>query len=199
MLNILDCEQRSPEWYAVRDLKLTGSEANTIQANGGGLETYVKRLVYEYDLFTKYGAREETYISFDMQRGIDEEPAAISLYELESNVVVIPVGFVIHGKHSGVSPDGFVGEDGLVEAKCPNIKNHYKILETEIIDKKYIDQMQMQMMCCGKKWCDFISYNKNFGANSLFKKRILPDFDMYAKLGRGIKTGTELIKQLTGE
>ena len=59
----------------------------------------------------------------------------------------------------GASPDGLVGDDGLIEIKCPNTATHIDFLITGDIDNKYILQMQWQMVCTGRIWCDFASFD----------------------------------------
>ena len=74
---------------------------------------------------------------------------------------------------SGASPDGFVGEDGLVEIKCPNSSTHIDTLVSQKVPAKYLPQMQWQMACTGRKWCDFVSFDPRMPENlQLFVKRI---------------------------
>jgi hypothetical protein len=62
--------------------------------------------------------------------------------------------------NAGCSPDGLVGGDGLIEIKCPNTATHLEILLTGKIDIEYIHQMQFQLSCTGRQWCDFVSYDR---------------------------------------
>jgi predicted phage-related endonuclease len=60
---------------------------------------------------------------------------------------------------TGASPDGLVDADGLVEIKCPNTATHIETLKGQCAPAKYITQMQWQLACTGRKWCDFVSYD----------------------------------------
>jgi hypothetical protein len=96
-----------------------------------------------------------------MQRGTDMEPIARSAYEVDKGVMVQECGFVPCPliEMAGASPDGLVGSDGLVEIKVPNTATHVDFLRTGNIDSGYQLQMMFQMMCTGRKWCDFVSYD----------------------------------------
>jgi hypothetical protein len=59
---------------------------------------------------------------------------------------------------SGASPDGLVN-DGIVEFKCPNTATHLEYLLADKVLEKYVTQMQWQMACTGRPWCDFVSYD----------------------------------------
>lgn len=193
-MKIYNFEQRSPEWDKIRELKLTGSNAQAIGNNGAGLITYVEKMVKEY--FSK-----EEIVKFrnkDMDRGNELEEDALTVYSFEKNIELKKVGFVLMNRFVGVSPDTFANKDGLAEAKAPNDVNYKKLLKTGKIDSKYIWQMQMQMLVCEKKWCDFIAYNPNF-KKSLYVQRIFPNSEKYKKLEIGFETGIKLIKKEVNE
>ena len=99
-----------------------------------------------------------------MQYGIDTEPLARSAYEVKNNLFVDEVGFIPHPtiEFTGASPDGLVGRFGMVEIKCPNSSTHFEYLTKKIVPQKYIYQMQWQMACAKRKWCDFVSYDNRF-------------------------------------
>jgi len=107
------------------------------------------------------GRPTEGYTSHEMQHGTDNEPIAINAYEMAQDVIVTPIGFVDHPsiEMSGASPDGLVGDDGLIEVKCPNSATHLATLKGADIDSKYIKQMQWQMACTNRTWCDFVSFD----------------------------------------
>jgi len=183
--------QGSYEWLEDRKGKLTASNAQAISANGKGLETYVYTLLSE-----KYSSNNEKYTNEDMERGNELEAMARKLYELEKDVEIKEVGFIEMDEFSGASPDGLIGEDGLVEIKSPNDKNHFFIVSTEKIETKYIWQMQMQMLVTDRKWCDFVSFNPNF-EKELVIIRVERDEKKIEKLKIGIEVGKELITKLT--
>jgi predicted phage-related endonuclease len=94
-----------------------------------------------------------------MQRGTDLEPIARMTYELNTGNEVTEAEFIVHPEYSamGASPDGFVGDDGLIEIKCPNTAKHLACIQSDSYNKQYYPQMQFQMACTGRKWCDFVS------------------------------------------
>lgn len=190
-MKIHNFEQRTDEWYAIRKGKMTASNADTIIANGKGLETYIYNLMAEY--YSK--SEKENYINADMQRGIDLEPEARLEFEFYTGLDVQEVGFVEYNEFIGVSPDGLIGDDGLIEIKCPNDSIYFKLLLNDNIKPEYIAQMQMQMYITDRQYCYFVSYNPNF-EKSLYIKKINRDEEMIEKLKKGLENGTELIKEI---
>lgn len=104
---------------------------------------------------------ESGYINAAMQHGIDTEPHAIAAYEFRESVTVLPSAFVKHPtlEWAGASTDGFVGDDGLVEIKCPLTATHIETLLGQKPPTKYLTQMQWEMACSGRQWVDFISFD----------------------------------------
>lgn len=186
---IHEMEQGSDEWFAVRQLKLTGSNATAIGNNGAGLKTYVAKIIADYI------APKKSWKSDDTERGHELEPIARAKYEFEKGVEVQEVGFIEYNQYVGISPDGLVGDEGMIECKARNDEKHLHILMTGDVDSSTIWQMNMQMLVTGRKWCDFISYNPNF-KNSLFVKRFYPDEAKIQKLKVGIYEGTKMLKAL---
>lgn len=165
-----DIVQQSSEWFYIKRLKMSASHASAIIANGQGLKTYINNLIIEYfDDSSK-----ERFVSPDMERGILLEDQARTMYELENNVDVEQVGFIELDEFVGISPDGLVDEDGLVEIKNHKDSVFIDLLLTEKIDKKYYDQIQMQLYVTGYKWCDYIGYNTKIKPNK-YIQRIYPD------------------------
>jgi predicted phage-related endonuclease len=113
-----------------------------------------------------------------MQHGTETEPEARDAYCFYQGVTVDQVAFVPHPKidQAGASPDGLVGDDGLVEIKCPNTATHLETLLGQAVPAKYADQMQFQMACTGRKWCDFVSYDPRMPEHMrLFVRRVQRD------------------------
>ena len=190
-MKIYNFEQRTEDWYNIRKGKMTASNAETIIANGKGLETYIYNLMAEY----YSSAEKENYINADMQRGIDLEPEARLEFEFYTDLDVQEVGFIEYNEFIGVSPDGLIGDDGLIEIKCPNDSIYFKLLLNDNIMPEYIAQMQMQMYVTDRQYCYFVSYNPNF-EKSLYIKKITRDEEMIEKLKKGLERGTELIKEI---
>lgn len=155
--------QRSAEWYAIRLGKVTSSRiadvvAKTKSGWGASRANYAAFLIAE----RLTGVPGENYVSPAMQHGIDCEPEARALYEFMRDVTVVESGFEEHPSISmaGASLDGLVGEQGLLEIKCPNTATHIETLLGAPIDEKYIKQIQWQFACRPeRKWCDWISYD----------------------------------------
>jgi len=169
-------EQRSPEWFAARLGKVTASKvADVIAKTQTGYSTsranYMAQLVCE----RMTGMQAESFNNAAMQWGTDQEPLARAAYEAAQDVLVDETGFVIHPTiaEAGASPDGLVGNDGLIEIKCPNTSTHIDTLLSEKVPAKYLTQMMWQMACTGRKWCDFVSYDPRMPKGlHIFIKRI---------------------------
>jgi putative phage-type endonuclease len=120
-----------------------------------------------------------------MQWGTDQEPHARAAYSFLHDVDVEEIAFVDHPEiaMSGASPDGLVGLDGLVEFKCPNTATHLDTLLSETVPGKYITQMQWQMACTGRAWCDFASFDPRLPPSmQLFVKRVDRDASLILDL-----------------
>lgn len=155
-------EQRSPEWFSERAGKVTASAIYKVMARtktgyGADRANYHAQLVSE----RLTGVPAESYSNAAMQWGVDTEPQARAMYSLHVGEPVIETAFHAHPEIDlcGASPDGLVGSRGLVEIKCPNTATHIATLTGATIDRKYIYQMQMQMACCDREWCDFASFD----------------------------------------
>lgn len=186
-----ELEQGSEEWFETRRGKLTASHASTIAANGKGLDTYCLEKAVE--IFSE--EREEHFENSHTRRGNEFEPVAKAHYEAQKGVEVREIGFAEYNDYVGVSPDGLVGDDGLVEIKCPAGKGYMSALLGANIKPEYYTQMQMQMLVMDRKWCDFVQFNPNFPAPILIR-RVYPDKEVQDKLLEGFKSGEAKIKQL---
>ena len=157
-------EQRTDEWFAERAGKVTASRINDVMMakTTAGYQNYRAQLVCE----RLTGEAVEGFTSAAMQHGTDTEPQARAFYELEVGQPVAEVGFVRHAtiQMAGASPDGLVGELGLVEIKCPQPAEHIRLLSGGSIKKQYDLQMHWQMICTGREWCDFVSFCPTFPA-----------------------------------
>ncbi len=179
-------EQRTPEWQAARLGKATGSRiADIVARTKSGYSTsranYAAQLVCE----RLTGLAPESFVSAAMQWGSDKEPEAQRLYEFEHDIEVVEVGFLDHPSiaMSGASPDGLIGEKGLIEVKCPISATHIDTLLGQAVPGRYLTQMQWQMAVTGRQWCDFVSYDPRLPADlRLFTRRVLRDDAMIAAL-----------------
>ena len=153
-----DIEQRSPEWYAIRLGRLTGSDFHTFLGNS---ETKKNKLLQKACEKITGQVEDEHYVSSDMQRGIDLEDEAVFLYEMQTGNEVKKVGFIELDEFCGCSPDGLVGEDGIIECKAPKDSVFVKQVIEDKIKPEYYTQIQYNLYVSGRKWCDYIAYNKN--------------------------------------
>jgi putative phage-type endonuclease len=171
--------QGSSEWFYQRLGKVTASRiADVIAKTKTGYSTsrdnYMAQLVVERLTFTK----QESYTNAAMQWGTDTEPFARAAYEAAQGVMVEEVGFVRHPtiEWAGASPDGLVGDDGCIEIKCPNTLTMIETLLSQKVPGKYFTQMQFQLACTGRKWCDYVVFDPRMPPKAqLFVTRIQRD------------------------
>jgi putative phage-type endonuclease len=183
-------DQGSPEWHAARCGKVTASRVADVVAKtktgwGASRANYMAELIAE----RLTGAPAERFTNAAMQWGTDKEPEARDLYSFMTDAEVVQVGFVPHPSiaMSGASPDGLIGDDGLVEIKCPNTATHIDTLLGAAGASKYQTQMQWQMACTGRQWCDFVSYDPRLpDSMRLFVTRIVRDDDLIASLEKDV-------------
>lgn len=159
-------EQRSESWFAARLGKVTASRVSDVIAQtksgwGAGRKNYMSQLLCE----RLTGLQQDSFSNAAMQWGTEIEPRARAAYQFVTDNIVQEVGFVDHPRiaMSGASPDGLIGDKGLIEIKCPNTATHLDTLLNGTIPDKYIVQMQWQMTCTGTDWCDFVSFDPRIG------------------------------------
>jgi putative phage-type endonuclease len=178
--------QGSEEWRQLRLGKVTASRvadmvARTKSGYGASRANYAAQLIAE----RLTGVPAESYVNAAMQHGTDTEPEARNAYCFYSGWDVQEVAFVPHPTipDAGCSPDGLVGDDGMIEVKCPMTAGHLDTLLGQAVPAKYIDQMQFQMACCGRQWVDFISYDPRLPEHMrLFVRRVSRDDNRIAEL-----------------
>ena len=189
-MRLIDCKQGSQEWIDARLARPTASQFSRIVTPSGKLSTscegYLGELLAEW-------VKGEPFSDFDsewMERGRFLEPSAFKQYafvrdiklhsetiEVKGEKMLIPpglqkVGFCLHDEFdAGCSPDGLVGDDGLIELKCPMEKNHIIYLFRDVCPKQYFMQVQGQLWVTKRQWCDFVSYHPDF---PLFIHRVYP-------------------------
>lgn len=186
-----ELKQGSPEWFAARLGRVTASRiadviAKTKSGWGASRANYMAELVAE----RLTGTVAPSYTNAAMQWGTETEPLARAAYEFRQDKTVAEVGFITHPtiKMSGASPDGLVGEGGLVEIKCPTTATHIDTLLGQAVPAKYTSQMQWQMACTGGIWCDFVSFDPRLpAAMQLFVSRVERDDKQIAELETLVK------------
>jgi putative phage-type endonuclease len=155
-------EQGSEEWLKIRLGKVTASGVADVLAKiKTGVSASRGNYLVKLAIQRITGQIEESYTNDAMQWGIDNEAQARVAYEIATNCFVDQIAFVEHPtiKWFGASPDGLVNEDGLVEIKCPNSATHWEYFKTKAPPRKYFIQMQAQMACTNRQWCDFVSFD----------------------------------------
>ena len=179
-------EQRSEEWFAARLGKVTASRVADLMAKTKSGPS-ASRGNYMADLIVERltGIRPEGFTNAAMIWGTETEPQARAAYEFLTDAEVIEEGFVLHPAIAdfGASPDGLIGDVGLLEIKCPNTAAHIETLLTGEVPGKYVTQMQAQMACTGRAWCDFVSFDPRMpGDMQLFVRRVARDDAFIAQM-----------------
>jgi putative phage-type endonuclease len=182
----IDLEQGSTAWLAARCGCVTASRiadlmAKTKSGYGASRANYAAQLIAE----RLTGCVAPSFTNAAMIHGTETEPEARRAYEFFVDCDVQQVGFVPHPiiNMAGASPDGLVGTDGLLELKCPNTATHIETLLTGTIPDKYFKQMQFQMSCTDRKWCDFASYDPRMPERMrLFVKRVNRDAEAVGEI-----------------
>lgn len=183
-------EQNTPEWHQARCGSLGASAVHEALAKtktgwGAGRANAKARIVLE----RLTGTPQESFTNAAMQWGHDQEDNAANAYAFLSGNAVEVCGIYKHPSIEGThaSPDRLVGEDGLVEIKCPNSATHLDTLLSKKVPAKYITQMQWQMAVTGRKWCDFVSYDPRFPENhQVFIQRVERDDERIAELEKDV-------------
>lgn len=183
-----DIEQRTDAWHAARCGSLGASQiadAISKSKDGKAFGSTSANLRAKLAVERLTGIQEDSFKTAAIQHGIDSEEAARLAYEAHTGAFVTEVGLYKHPTIEGThaSPDGLVGDDGLIEIKCPNSATHIDTLKTEKVPTKYLYQMQWQMRCTDRQWCDYVSFDPRLPENlRLFVKRIPRDDALLAKL-----------------
>lgn len=177
-------EQGTEAWFADRLGKVTASRladvlAKTKTGYSASRNNYMTQLVLE----TITQSRAESYTNLAMAWGTEQEPFARAAYEAKTGQMVEEVGFLPHPTIAlaGASPDGLVGDSGMVEIKCPSTSTALECWLTQSqggnpVDGKYFAQMQWQMRCADRSWCDYVVFDPRMPAKAqLFVTRVERD------------------------
>lgn len=184
--------QGSAEWFAARCGKVTASRLNDVLATiksgeAASRRNYRMQLVVE----TLTSSPAESYTNGAMQWGIDHEADARSCYEFTTGNTVTEVGFIDHPTIPGfgASPDGMIGDDGLLEIKCPNTANHVDWMLAGVVPSEHVNQIMGQLACTGRQWCDFVSYDPRMPVDlQFFTARIHWDETRIATITEAVTT-----------
>lgn len=197
-MNIL---QRSDDWQTARIGKITASRIKDLTAKpktGKALNTTLTELLAE----RLAGQKAECFVNRAMQWGIDNEQNAIASYENITGAFVVGCGLIDHPTipMSGASPDGLVGDDGLVEIKCPETTTHANTLLTGQVPSEYLPQMMWQMACTGRAWCDFVSYDPRMPEHLQIKIiRVMRDDEVIGELEQQVINANQILENAKKE
>lgn len=172
---ITGIDQGTDEWLELRLGVITASKFKDVMAKGQGKT----RKSYLYQLAAEIitGQREESFKNQHMEWGNENEPAARAMYELEMSTDVVEVSFVkTDNPMIGCSPDGLVGDSGLVEFKCPKTTTQIETFLAGSMPKTHKPQVQGQLWVCERDWCDFVSFDPRIdGVSGFFLERVNRD------------------------
>lgn len=179
-MQIVDCEQGSPEWFAARCGIPTASCFAQVLAKGEGKTraTYMRRLAGE--IIT--GQPAETFKSPEMLRGNAMEDEARSAYAFMHDADPIRVGFVREGD-IGCSPDSFLGDDGILEIKTQKAELLVATIMADKFPSEHVAQCQGALLVTGRKWVDLCVY---WPGMPLFVKRAPRDDAYIAELSKAL-------------
>ena len=183
-------EQGSPEWFKARLGKVTASRvADVIAKTKSGYSTSRAKYMTQLLIERITGEPTESYTNPAMERGIEQEQFARAAYEATANVLVDECGSFDHPSipMCSASPDALVNQEGQVEIKSPMSHTHLETLITKKVPGDYVTQMQWQMACTGRKWCDFVSYDSRMPEHlRLFVRRVERDDELIAELEKEV-------------
>jgi putative phage-type endonuclease len=178
-------EQGSEEWKLARLGHVSASNIAAVMSKTKEGKESATRKAYKIRLVAERmtGHPQEQYKNAAMEWGNEQEPFARMAYESVQGLLVDKTGFWKHlfKQWIGVSPDGLVGSDGLIEIKCPNTTTHLEYIFDDVVPSEYIKQIQCQLWVTNRAWCDFVSYDPRLPPkNQLFIKRLHRDNQLIA-------------------
>jgi len=180
-----DINQNSEEWFDMRSGRITSSAVAKVMANfgkafGEPAKAYAAHIALER--FNGKKIEKDYYTSSVMERGTELEPVARNEYEINEMVEVKNGGF-FEKDTLGDSPDGLVGENGVIEIKCVIPSTHFKTLKKGGYPSSYKWQIHFHMLVTGRDWCDFISYCPDFPeAKQLYVFRVDKDTELQKQM-----------------
>ena len=195
---LVECEQGTPEWLMARLGLVTASNFKFATSGGVGGADSKTKFSYLCALLSERttGNLVKRYRNAAMEWGTKNEPAARSMYEFETGSEVDQVGFIKNGEHAGCSPDGLVGDDGMIQIKCQESQNHIANVLKQTCPTVHLKQIQGEMWCCGRLWSDFVSFDPRNPYKDIFIVRVHRDEEFIRKLALGVNEFVEeLLRQ----
>ena len=192
MIKYYNIEQKSDEWLELRKGKFTASNAQAIGNADKGLDSLCIELLAE-----KMALKSDKYTNEDIDRGNELEDEARKAFQEFSKLPITQTGFVTNSKYknAGCSPDGIIENHSLIEIKCPNNLNYFKLLLEPTVKPEYMWQIQMQLLITEYEHCYYVCYNPNFEKNIIVID-VFPNEEMQKKLIEGIKIGNNKLAEI---
>lgn len=198
IMTVIDCVQNSEEWYAAKLGVVSASNFSKVLNKGTGRGLYMRKLAAE----RLTGLRENGYHDKNMDAGSLTEAEARDYYAMANDCIVNEVGFVKRDDDIGCSPDGMVGEEGIIEVKCPLSSTHVANIINNKMPSEYKPQVQGLLWITERQWCDFISYDPRNPYRPMFPVRVERDAEYIQKLagqaGLFVKELKELVSKIQG-
>lgn len=193
-MQILRMPQNSEEWYQARLGRVTASCFSDVMAGGKGItrNKYMLRLAAE----RLTGMRQDSYSNAAMEAGHEFEPLARAAYEFEHDVAVEQIGLVQSGEWIAASPDGLVGDNGLLELKCPYTTTHMQYWLDDRLPPEYRQQVQGQLWVSEREFCDFCSYDGRLKTKNLFVHRVMRDEKFIVEIKSAVNQFVEELQEL---
>lgn len=203
-MKIHNVEQGTPEWHALRCGLITASEVKLLMtptlkpANNDKSRSHLYELAAQR--ISKYV--EPRYISSDMLRGHEDEVRARILYEEHTGRSVQEVGFITNTLGDvtpvplGFSPDGLVGDDGMIECKSRCQKYQVQTALDGLVPEEFILQIQTGLLITGREWCDFLSYS---GGLPMIIYRVHSDRDMQDRIFDALRSAESKINDIVDQ
>jgi len=182
---ILNIEQLSEAWFEVKCGRVTGTRFKDL-VSGESTDTY-KKLITNLACEIITGKMEVTYFNANMENGIETEPIARKEYESLFDVSVKLAGFIQpdedHKYHDwiGISPDGILPDNGILEIKAPLMRTHFEYIEANKLPSEYRYQVQGQLFVTGFDYCHFMSYVEGMKP---FIIPVYPDLELFKEFER---------------
>lgn len=195
-----DLEQRSDSWYDQRRGLVTASAVGqllTATTHQPAKNDYSRGLTALLAAERITGFTDPTYLNADMWRGVEDEPRAVEKYADHYGTPVETVGFMVEdewGFSIGYSPDGLVGDDGLIEVKSRRQKKQLLTVVADEVPAENMAQIQCGLLVSGRSWCDYVSY---CGGMRLWRKRVTPDFEWQESILAAVALFEENVAELT--
>lgn len=171
--------QQTPEWFQARLGKLTASNMTAAMGIKKDGTDYAERANLKMNILAERLTRQAAshYVNDAMRHGNEQEPVIKDILR-QLGYPVEDTGFIEHAdiRDFGASPDGLIGEDGLIEVKCPATSTHLKWILAGVVPEEHKPQIIVQIACTGRRWCDFVSFDPRIQnpAMRIFKRRYEP-------------------------